>query len=219
MQAIKDAAANPGVTNLKGLNPRHPIDCDTESNCKRFINLIYDYTLRRVSKQYILGIAQPRLYKNANISFVSSPAYYYIKKQRLKGLIDVAKQCGIESGSRRPNIGDTDDRVKPEQLICELNEGLTNNQGQMQIANKWKYCSVKSRQSYDDQRCTDINQVDAIFSYISGKSISMFFSMVYFVYLDRNSDYECDETMLNSLLYDVWMTSMMASVRKKNFFF
>jgi len=166
MQAIRDAAAKDGIVTLKGLNPRHPIDCDAESNCKRFINLIYDYTFRRVSKQYILGIAQPRLYKNANISFISSSALIFYKRTALKGLIDVNTKCSIESGTRKPTAVD---KATREQLICELNEGLTNNQGQAQIANTWKYCWAKSQSKYDDQRCSDINQVDAIFSYISSK--------------------------------------------------
>lgn len=165
MQGIRDAANTPDPITKTGLKPRHPIDCDSDSNCKRFIDLPYDYTLRRVSNQYILGIAQPRLYKNANITFVSSPALLFYKKQRLQGLIDVSKRCNIQSETRKPTAGDQATR---EQLVCELNEGLTNNQGQMQIANRWKYCSAKAGRSYDDQRCSDIDQAEAIFSYISG---------------------------------------------------
>ena len=95
MKGINQSSDTDQPVIVRGIHPRRPVDCDGESNCKRFVNLDYDYTFRRVSSQFVLGVAQPKLYKNANIKFCTSASllFYNNQKMKLKGLINVKSQC------------------------------------------------------------------------------------------------------------------------------
>ena len=57
-------------------------------------------------------------------------------------------------------------------LICELYRGLTNKQGQMQIAGNWTFCKYKDKAKNDLNRnrysvCDTIDQQEALLDYLS----------------------------------------------------
>ena len=56
-------------------------------------------------------------------------------------------------------------------LICELYRGLTNRQGQMQIASNWTFCKYKERAKNEQNAkvCDEIDQQEALLDYLSDR--------------------------------------------------
>ena len=117
-----------------------------------------------MTDQFILGIAQPTMYKNANITFTPSPRLKIKYKQSMAGSLNVLKECDLKLKQSKASAGDQTTR---KDLICELRSGIKNNQG-IQLAKSWKYCNFRQVEGFNDNRCSEIDQAEAIFSYISG---------------------------------------------------
>ena len=125
----------------------------------------YTYAFRRVTDRFILGIAQPTLYKNANITFVPSARLNIRYKQSLAGSLNVKKEC---NSKLKPTKASPGDQTTRRDLICELKSGMEFNKGQIMLAKSWKYCNFRQDDAFSDKRCSEIDQAKAIFSYISG---------------------------------------------------
>ena len=156
----------PSRSALPGLQSRIPIDCDSFT-CRRFIALSFDYTLRKVLNNFIVGIALPRNYsRNANITFIPE----FNRDIRARNAVNL-NSCGRSSG----NGGYSGKPPPRKELICELYEGLTNGLGQMQIATQWNFCQLKvgrngERANDYEKKCDEIDQSEAILEYLSGKN-------------------------------------------------
>ena len=158
LNAVRDVKSDK-VVRVGGLWSRSPIDCQG-SNCRRFINLQYDYTLKKIGTNFIIGLALPRLNRNANTTFINQ----FNRNMRIKQIDNCDEPDKNGGDQSRPNY--SGDPVSRKSLICELYRGLTDQlNNQMEIASEWNFCSIKQNRG---RKCDKIDQTEALIDYLSG---------------------------------------------------
>jgi len=195
MDAIRLAANGTSKVYKRGFEARRIIDCGSAKiSCRKLAvdteNVLTDYSFIGLNENFVLGIAQPRLMKNGNLQFAQNTEKLLLPKNKMiRGSVNLIQECSKPLG----NPGQQSNR---KQLICEFYNGVNSNT--LKLAGNWEFCKFQYYLYTDGQRCAPIEQTQALLDYVSSNRKG-----------STNVNYNCDDSMIDSLLYDIHMTAIL----------
>lgn len=195
MEAIRFAATNQTKVTKRGFEARRIIDCGSDKvSCRKLAvdteNVLTDYSFIGLNENFVLGIAQPRLMKNGNLKFAQSTEKLLLPRNKM-----ISESVNLKQECYKP-LGNPGQQSNRKQLICEFYNGVNSNA--LKLAGNWEFCKLQPLQYDDGQRCAPINQTEAILDYVSSNRKG-----------SPKVNYDCDDSMIESLLYDIHMTAIL----------
>lgn len=160
-------------------------------HCQRFLFSQTTFQFQKISGDFVVGQAIPNEHANTNIGF--SEKFRSDKTSFVGGSI-----CNSNYRTRTPR----------QDYLCELLREMRNNY-QIALPDQWKYCVKKKTANIRDD-CNDFTQKEALIEYLTERYSWAKADISNLIF--RNPRFECEESYIDALLYDVKITSSLINI-------